>query len=190
MDITIDPLWERTQLDVSFSANQTNTYLHFHKNMSLKKFWVFIIIIIIIIENIDSLDYLSLSPSISIGHHSCWVFKMAPNVHTELMNVNFCYLVFLCNSYLAFSRHFVKVQVVQPDSSANTATTWKNPCYILSERSDFHMVVNLSIAIHTLALCLLISLTVYRIYTLIFLNGWQWALEAEKNWTHLFSKQK
>ena len=30
------------------------------------------------------------------------------------------------------------------------ATTWKNSCFILSERSDFHMVDNLSVAVHAL----------------------------------------
>ena len=38
-----------------------------------------------------------------------------------------------------FSRHFVKSQMVQLNSSTDTATAWKNPHFILSERSDFYM---------------------------------------------------
>ena len=53
-----------------------------------------------------------------------------------------------------FSRHFIKVQVVQPYNSTDTATAWKNSHFILSERSDFYLVVNLSIAalLHSLEL--------------------------------------
>ena len=40
--------------------------------------------------------------------------------------------------------------MVQPHSSTDTVTAWKNSRYILSERSDFHMIINLSIAIHAL----------------------------------------
>ena len=47
-----------------------------------------------------------------------------------------------------FFRCFVKVQVVQPYSSTDTATTWKNSRFILWERSHFHLVVNVSIAIY------------------------------------------
>ena len=48
------------------------------------------------------------------------------------------------------SKHFFKVQVVQPYSSTDIATAWKNSCLILSEKTDFHMVVNLSISIPAL----------------------------------------
>ena len=39
-----------------------------------------------------------------------------------------------------FSKCFVKVQ---PYSSTDTATVWKNSSFILSEKSDFHMIDNL-----------------------------------------------
>ena len=32
-----------------------------------------------------------------------------------------------------FSKHFVKVQVVQPYNSIDTVTAWKNSCFILPE---------------------------------------------------------
>ena len=43
-----------------------------------------------------------------------------------------------------FSRHFIKVQVVQQQSSSDMAIAWKNSHFILSERSDSHMVKNQS----------------------------------------------
>ena len=35
------------------------------------------------------------------------------------------------------------------------ATIWKNSCFILSERSDFHMINNLAITVHAFPLCML-----------------------------------
>ena len=46
--------------------------------------------------------------------------------------------------------HFIKVQVVQQYSSIDMAVDWKNSCFISSQRSDFHMVINLSVAVLTL----------------------------------------
>ena len=54
---------------------------------------------------------------------------------------------------------------MQPYSSTGTVTAWKNSRFILSEGSDFHEVVNLSIAIHALLMCKLILLTVNEIAT-------------------------
>ena len=42
------------------------------------------------VDNMDSFD--SILPTIPIGHHSWQVLDMASNVHTELMNVSFCWL--------------------------------------------------------------------------------------------------
>ena len=33
-----------------------------------------------------------------------------------------------------------------------TVIVWKNSCYILSNRSDFHMVINLLLAVHDLSM--------------------------------------
>ena len=56
---------------------------------------------------------------------------------------------FLCNCYLAsFSSRLVSVQVVHPYSSIDTTTAWKRLRFILSVRSDFHMIGSLWIAVH------------------------------------------
>ena len=47
---------------------------------------------------------------------------------------------------------FLIVKMVWPYSSTYTATALKNSGFILSERSDFYMVVNLSIAFHDLSI--------------------------------------
>ena len=47
-----------------------------------------------------------------------------------------------------FSSRLVSVQVVHPYSSIDTTAAWKKLRFILSVRSDFHMIDSLSIAVH------------------------------------------
>ena len=63
------------------------------------------------------------------------LFKIARNI-----------LVYLPSSF--FSSCFVSVQVVHPYSSIYMTAAWKNLRFILSVRSDFHMIDSLSIAVH------------------------------------------
>ena len=60
-----------------------------------------------------------------------------------------------------FSRRFVQVQVVQPYSSTDMTTAWKNCRFSLSVRSHFHMINNLFVAEH--AIRVLTSLSVDEI---------------------------
>ena len=46
---------------------------------------------------------------------------------------------------------FVSAHVVHPYSSIHTTTTWKKSRFILSKRSDFYMIDNLSITVALLA---------------------------------------
>ena len=64
----------------------------------------------------------------------------------DLFNIARSILVLLPSSF--FSSRFVSVQVVRPYSSIDTTAAWKKLCFILSVRSDFHMVDSLSIAVH------------------------------------------
>ena len=48
--------------------------------------------------------------------------------------------IFVLLSSCFFSKRFVKAQVVQTFSSTDMGTAWKNYHFILSERSDFHMI--------------------------------------------------
>ena len=57
------------------------------------------------------------------------------------------YVTFLCSYHLAFSLSYVSVHVVHPYSRTDTITF----CFILSDRSDFHMIYNLSIAFYAFA---------------------------------------
>ena len=47
-----------------------------------------------------------------------------------------------------FSSRLDSVQVVHPYSSIDTTTAWKKLRFILSVRSDFHMIDSLSIPVH------------------------------------------
>ena len=60
---------------------------------------------------------------------------------------------FLCNCCQAFSQY---VHVVHPYSSIDA---WKNQCFILSVRSDFHTTDSLSMDIHTFASRVLITVS-------------------------------
>ena len=56
----------------------------------------------------------------------------------------------LCTSHLTISPGVLSFfQVVQPFNSTNMSTSCKNSHFTLSKRSDFHMVVNLLIAVYT-----------------------------------------
>ena len=64
----------------------------------------------------------------------------------DLFNIARSILVYLPSSFF-FSR-LVSVQVVLPYSSIDTTVAWKKLRFILSVRSDFHMIESLSIAVH------------------------------------------
>ena len=66
--------------------------------------------------------------------------------HQDLFNIALNILVKLPSSFF-FSR-LVSVQVVHPYSSIDTTAAWKKLRFILSVRSDFHMIESLSIAVH------------------------------------------
>ena len=74
----------------------------------------------------------------------------------------------LCRSRRAFfSNRFVRTQI---------ATAWKNSFFILSERLDFLLVVNQSIAVHAFPMCMLTSL-----------SGDEMLLPKYMNWSINFS---
>ena len=64
----------------------------------------------------------------------------------DLFNIARSILVLLPSSF--FSSRFVSVQELHPDSSLDTTAAWKKLRFILSVRSDFHMIDSLSIAFH------------------------------------------
>ena len=49
---------------------------------------------------------------------------------------------------------------MHPYSSVDTTVAWKKLRFILSEKSDFHMIDNLSIAVHVSASLILMSFSV------------------------------
>ena len=63
-----------------------------------------------------------------------------------LFNISRSILVQLPSSL--FPSRLVSVQVVHPYSSIDMTATWKKLRFILSVRSDFHMIDSLSIAVH------------------------------------------
>ena len=73
------------------------------------------------------------------------LFKTARNILVQL-------------PFSLFSRCFVRVHVVQPYSSTDTTTAWKNCRFSLSGRLDLHMTDNLFVADHAFAIRVLTSL--------------------------------
>ena len=55
-------------------------------------------------------------------------------------------------------------------SNTDTDTAWKNSNWILSKRSDFHVVDNQSIAVHALPMSVLILLSVDEILLPRYMN--------------------
>ena len=72
---------------------------------------------------------------------------------TWINGINFCF----------FSERFIRVQVMQPYSRTDTAPAWKRSCFISLERSYFHRVVYLSVAVHVSPIHTLISLLIDKI---------------------------
>ena len=69
----------------------------------------------------------------------------------DLFNIARSILVKLPSSF--FSSRLVSVQVVHPYSSIDTTAAWKKLSFILSVRSDFHMIYCLSRAAHGFVSC-------------------------------------
>ena len=65
---------------------------------------------------------------------------------------------------------FVSVHVVHPYGSIDTIAARKKSHFILSDRSDFHMIDNRSIAVHTFARRILISLSADETLLLRYVN--------------------
>ena len=63
-----------------------------------------------------------------------------PSEYYKMVDCSKQYVAHLSCSYQAFFSHFVWVHLVQLHCSTDTATAWENSHFILSERSDFHMV--------------------------------------------------
>ena len=61
-------------------------------------------------------------------------------------------------------------QAVRPYSSIDIATASKDSRFILSQRSDFYMVNNLSMAVYDLPMCMLTSHSVDEILLLNHMN--------------------
>ena len=75
----------------------------------------------------------------------------------------------LSSSSLAFSP-FHYSPTVQQYNSTDTTTAQKNSQFISSERSDFHIVVKLSITVQALPMHILISLSVNEILPSSYVN--------------------
>ena len=73
------------------------------------------------------------------------------------------HIAFLRSSpFSFFSMCFVSVHVIHPYSSMNLDIAWKK-CFILSDKSEFHMINNLSRAYYTFTRCILTSFSVDEI---------------------------
>ena len=65
---------------------------------------------------------------------------------------------------------FLSGYVVHPYSSTNTATAWKKYHFVLLVKSDFHMINDLSNAVHAFAINILTSLSVVETLLPMYLN--------------------
>ena len=71
---------------------------------------------------------------------------------------------FLYSSHVDFSQFFLlESRRCNSYSSTNTVTAWKESCFILSDRSDSHLIDNHSIAVHAFFIRMLTSNSVDEI---------------------------
>ena len=78
----------------------------------------------------------------------------------DLFKVARSILVQLPSSF--FYSRFARVHVVHPYSSIDTTAAWKKLRYILSGRSDFHIIDSLLIAVHAFVNLVSMSFLVYE----------------------------
>ena len=78
----------------------------------------------------------------------------------DLFNIPRSILVEFLSSF--FSICLVSIHVVHPYSRLDTTAAWKKLCFILSDRSEFHIINNLSIAANVFASCIMMSFSVDR----------------------------
>ena len=76
----------------------------------------------------------------------------------DVFNIAHSILVSLPSSF--FSIRLISIHMVHPYSSMNTIAAWKKLRFILSVRSDFHMIESLSLAVHVFASRVLMSVSV------------------------------
>ena len=86
----------------------------------------------------------------------------------DLFNITCSILVQSPSSF--FSMHFVSIHVVHPYSSIDTTAAWKKYYFILSDRSNFHIINKLLIAVHAFARRILTSLSVDEILLSRYVN--------------------
>ena len=77
----------------------------------------------------------------------------------DLFNIAHRILVQLPSSTF-FSIRLVNVHVIHPYSNIDTTPAWKKLCFILLDRSDFHMTDNLSIAVYAFASHVVMSFSI------------------------------
>ena len=83
-----------------------------------------------------SLSYLdSLYDRKVSGHTTAFLWGAASRICSGQLAASLCCSDLVFFFFFFFFNHFV--QVVQPYSSTDTATAWKNSYFILSKRSDF-----------------------------------------------------
>ena len=87
-----------------------------------------------------------------------WLYKTA------------CSILLLNYTCSFFSRHFVRVRVVQRYRSTDMSVAWKNLRFILSDISNFHIVDNVSIAVHGLPMFMSTSISVDEILLPRYMN--------------------
>ena len=87
--------------------------------------------------------------------------------HQDMFNIARNVLVELPSRF--FSSCFVSVQVVHPYSGIDTTAVWKKRRFILSVRSDFHMIDSLSIAVPAFVSRVSMSFSVDKIYIYIYI---------------------
>ena len=81
-----------------------------------------------------------------IGGRWPYSWCLAGCCHQDLFKIARSILVKLPSSF--FSSRFVRVHVVHPYSSIDATAAWKKLRFILSVRSDFHIINSLLIAVH------------------------------------------
>ena len=92
-------------------------------------------------------------------YECCFYFFSWGVAFQDLFKIAHSFLVSFPSSFFCF----IRISVVHPYSSIDTAIAWKKLCFILSDWPDFHMTDNLMRAVYAFVMCILTLFSVDEI---------------------------
>ena len=157
--------WEAATNKQTHARTHIKTYMHIHVYHHHHHHIALVARISLTLSCHSSLSFIALGRSSGqhpVSSHSCWMYVRAGRPAFARPCVGIHKSTSLMSSSSFFSSRFVSVHVVHPYSSIDVTAAWKKLRFILSVRSDFHIIDSLLIAVHAFVNLVSMSLYIYK----------------------------